>query len=58
LRDSPYVSLHRVTCKFHDGVLTLRGCVPKFYDKQIAQTLLGSLKGVRKIENRLDVAPW
>jgi osmotically-inducible protein OsmY len=58
LRNSPYFSLHRVTCRFQDGVLTLRGCVPKFYDKQIAQTLLGSLQGVRKIENCLDVAPW
>jgi hypothetical protein len=36
LLNSPYLELRRVSCEFHEGVLTLRGNVPRYYLKQIA----------------------
>jgi len=36
-------------------VLTIRGCVPSFYLKQVLQGLLKNLEGVERIDNRVDV---
>jgi hypothetical protein len=36
-------------------VLTIRGCVPTFYLKQVLQGLLRNLRGVERIDNRVDV---
>lgn len=56
LRKSNYHELHLISCVFHEGVLTLRGRVSTFYLKQIAQTLIASLEGVERVNNRLEVA--
>jgi osmotically-inducible protein OsmY len=55
LRTSGYRQLYLVSCEFHEGVLTLRGHVPTFHLKQIAQTLIRNLDGVEEINNRLEV---
>ena len=54
---SSYIELRRVSCEFRNGVLTLRGCVPRYYLKQIAQTILAGLSGVADIDNQLQVTP-
>lgn len=41
--------------EFAAGVLTLRGRLPSFYLKQILQTWLSSLQGVRQIKNQVNV---
>jgi osmotically-inducible protein OsmY len=46
-----------VTCRDHEGVLTLAGCVPKYFLKQMAQTIAGSVEGVEEIVNRIHVDP-
>ncbi|MGO9110321.1 MAG: BON domain-containing protein [Thermoguttaceae bacterium] len=56
LRTSGYHQLKRISCEFHEGVLTLRGLVPTFHLKQVAQTLIRRLEGVAEINNRLEVA--
>ena len=56
LRESGYHELHPVSCDFHEGVLSLRGQVPSFYLKQVAQTLIHQLEGVEEVNNRLEVA--
>jgi hypothetical protein len=38
-----------------DDVLTIRGSVPSFYLKQMLQSLLKNLDGVRWIDNQVDV---
>jgi hypothetical protein len=38
-----------------DGVLTIRGTVPTFYLKQVLQSLLQNLDGIRWIDNQVDV---
>ncbi len=38
-----------------DCTLQVRGCVPSFYLKQVLQTLLQDVAGIRRIDNRVDV---
>ncbi len=56
LRKSGYHELRFVLCEFHEGVLTLRGQVPSFYLKQVAQELIRRLDGAEEVNNRLEVA--
>lgn len=58
LGESNYLALRRLDCEFHDGQLVLRGRVPTYYLKQVAQTLVRQLPQVQQIENRLDVAEF
>ena len=56
LETSGYPQLRKVSCEFHEGVLTLRGQVSTFHLKQVAQTLIRRLESVGEINNRLEVA--
>jgi hypothetical protein len=58
LRESPYLALRKVNCRFHEGVLLLTGEVPTYYTKQVAQTLVKGLDHVVVIDNRLIVTPF
>ena len=55
LRSNPYLSLRNVTSDYFDGVLVLRGCVPTYYLKQMAQEVTTDLEGVERIDNRIQV---
>ncbi len=44
-----------IDCDFRGGILTLRGCVPSFYLKQVLQSILRDIPGVQRIDNRVDV---
>ena len=55
LRESAYYSIRSVRCDFHEGVLTLRGCLSTYYLKQVAQTLVAKVEGVQLINNRVEV---
>ena len=55
LRQSAYPLLGRVSCHYDDGVLTLGGRLPTFYLKQIAQTLVATIEGVKLVQNRVNV---
>ena len=56
LVDSSYPELRTISCDFSDGVLSLRGKVPSFYLKQIAQSLVFPLDGVAQLRNGLEVS--
>ncbi len=58
LQGSGYGALSRVCCEFQTetGVLDLRGAVPSYYLKQLAQELAGDLEGVRTVNNQINVA--
>ena len=45
----------KVTWHCQDGHLTLRGCVPNFYLKQVLQELLRGIEQVKLITNSVDV---
>jgi len=55
LRRSPYLEVRRVVCECHEGMLCLRGHVPSYYLKQIAQTVVLEMDGVDEILNQLEV---
>ena len=57
LRHSPYSSLRRISCTLDNGVLVLRGRVPSYYLKQIAQNVAISVDGVSAVQNQLEVCP-
>ena len=57
LQQSDYYGVRAVSCKFHEGVLTLDGQVPNYYLKQIAQTLVYQIEGVEELNNRVRVVP-
>ncbi len=55
LRNSPYLALRTVRCECQDGVLTLRGCLPTYYLKQVAQAVVARVEGVRQVVNEIEV---
>lgn len=59
LQHGPYLTLRSVHCDLLGGTAVLRGQVPTYYLKQVAQTLAAQVEGVTAIVNRItvDVAP-
>lgn len=57
LGQSGYGPLRDVHCDYAGGVLTLRGHVPTFYMKQVAQVAVKDLQHVRQVNNQLVVTP-
>ena len=47
----------RIECTFRNDTLFLTGCVPSYYLKQLAQTAVRHIEGVRRIANELEVGP-
>jgi len=52
---SPYWSLRRLTCALANGRIIVRGTVPCYYLKQIAQTLAVKTVGLGQIESDIEV---
>ena len=57
LERSPYVTVRNVSCECEDGVLFLRGRLPSYYQKQLAQEAVAELEGVTQIVNQTEVIP-
>jgi osmotically-inducible protein OsmY len=55
LRHSGYRALAKVRCDVTDGVVCLSGAVPTFFVKQIAQTIVLRLGGLKQLANQLEV---
>jgi len=55
LGSSSHLFLRHIACHAEGDALCLEGKVPSFYLKQTAQSLLQSLEGVPRVENRLQV---
>ncbi len=55
LFESGYADLRRLRCDCHDGVISIRGRLPSFFLKQMAQTLVARLTGVRRVNNQIKV---
>jgi CheY-like chemotaxis protein len=56
LRGHQYLALRRVSCEYRDGVLTLRGCLPSYYLKQLAQASVAGIQGVQRVRNEIAVS--
>jgi osmotically-inducible protein OsmY len=55
LRRSSYFELHGVSCDFSGGILTLRGRVPSYHLKQLAQATVADVPGVVEVHNHVEV---
>jgi osmotically-inducible protein OsmY len=56
LRSSRYSALKHVSCDCQGGVLVLRGCLPTYYLKQIAQEVVAhQVQGVGRLDNQIQV---
>ena len=55
LRRSGYLALRDIGCTCREGVVTLRGCLPTYYLKQIAQHVVTEREGVCGIINQIEV---
>jgi hypothetical protein len=56
LRESPYLCLRAIRCEHQQGVLTLRGMVPSYYHKQLAQALVAQFVRGGAFVNQIEVA--
>jgi osmotically-inducible protein OsmY len=57
LQFTPYASLQNLSCECNQhGVLVLRGQLPSFYHKQLAQEAVARLEGVTQVVNETTVA--
>jgi osmotically-inducible protein OsmY len=57
LHSKPYQALKNVSCDWRDGVLVLRGRLPSYYLKQVAQEVVARLEGVEGMDNQIQVVP-
>ncbi|MBV8314862.1 MAG: BON domain-containing protein [Planctomycetaceae bacterium] len=55
LQRSGYLALQDIGCTCREGVVTLWGCLPTYYLKQIAQHVVAELEGVCGIINQIEV---
>jgi osmotically-inducible protein OsmY len=55
LESSAYAALKAVKCRFGHGTLLLKGDVPTYFHKQIAQEAMRALPGVSHIANDIRV---
>lgn len=55
LASGSYAVLRNVECLEQKGRIVLRGSVPSFFLKQMAQSLVAKVPGVLGVDNQLDV---
>jgi osmotically-inducible protein OsmY len=55
LQGQPYRALKHVSCDYRDGTLTLRGRLPSYFLKQMAQAAVARIAGVERIVNHIEV---
>ncbi len=56
LRKQPYQAIRALSCEYDQGTLFLRGQLPSFHQKQLAQEAVGGLAGVEQVINETAVA--
>lgn len=55
LCESPYYFLKGISCHIDGGMLTLRGRVPMEPLREIAESIVSRVEGVRRVVNRIEV---
>jgi len=56
LHASSYPGIRELRCSFGNGVLTLAGRLPSYYQKQVALQAVRQIGGVDGIDIRIEVA--
>jgi len=55
LRSNSYLALKNISCEARGRLLILRGCLPSYYLKQVAQAVVAQIDGVERIDNLIEV---
>ena len=55
IRSQPHLAFHRIWCEYAGGRLFLRGQVPSFYHKQLAQEAIAEMESVDQVVNEIEV---
>ena len=55
IRREGHLATHPISCTFQNNTLVLRGWVPTYYLKQIAQTVAMRIDGVERVLNQIEV---
>ena len=55
LQKNPYVDFSSLKCETNEGCVVLKGVVPSYFEKQMAQESLRSVEGICHILNELEV---
>ena len=55
LRSNSHLALKNISCHYQAGVLVLRGCLPTYYLKQLAQETVMPHLERRRLDNRVTV---
>jgi hypothetical protein len=58
IRSQPHLAIHRIWSKYAGGRLFLRGQVPSFYHKQLAQEAIAEMENDAIPENRVGAIPY
>lgn len=56
LNESSYLDLRTVSVSYESGTVMLRGAVPTYFLKQLAQEFVGRVDGVHRIVNDIEVS--
>lgn len=52
---SPHLTGHTLHIEMRPGRIVLRGIVPSYYQKQVAQEVVRRVDGVERVDNQLEV---
>jgi osmotically-inducible protein OsmY len=52
---SPHLTGHSLRIEMRAGRVVLRGVVPSYYQKQVAQEVVRTVDGVERVDNQLEV---
>jgi len=52
---SPHLTGHTLQIEMRAGRVVLRGVVPSYYQKQVAQEVVRMVDGVERVDNQLEV---
>jgi hypothetical protein len=55
LQTSGYTALRRLRCEVAEAVVIIRGVLPTYYLKQMAQAVIQHLDGIRSVRNLVEV---
>lgn len=55
LKASPYLAIRKLACEYHEGILVLRGCLHRYFYKQLAQEAVARIDNVTQVVNQIEV---
>lgn len=55
IRCNSFPAMKNLSCELEGSTLILRGCVPTYYLRELAETTVSHLPGVERVVNEIEV---